>query len=64
MTTATRFAPAPSPSRRARLPTVLEAAMVVVGLAIGAAFFSSIWSEPAHQGLQAAIGPAASHVRS
>jgi hypothetical protein len=45
----------PEKSPRSSLTLVLEVAMVVVGLAIGAAFYSSIWIEPAQQNLQAAL---------
>ena len=57
MTTAT--AASPTEHRRPRLTTVLEVAMVVVGLAIGAVFFTSIWSERASSQLDAAFGPTA-----
>ena len=55
MTTPT--AASPTEHRRPRLTTVLEVAMVVAGPAIGAAFFTSIWSERASSQLDAAFGP-------
>jgi NADH:ubiquinone oxidoreductase subunit H len=56
MTTA---ATSPNENRRSGLTTALEVAMVLVGLAIGAVFFSSIWSEKASAEIQARFGPSA-----
>jgi hypothetical protein len=49
----------PNENRRSGLTTVLEVAMVLVGLTIGAVFFTSIWSEKASAEIQARFGPSA-----
>jgi hypothetical protein len=52
---------ASSPSNsdpRRRFSLLLEIGMVAVALAIGAAFYGSIWSEPAEREVRAAAAPA------
>jgi hypothetical protein len=49
----------PNENRRSPLTTVLEVAMVAVGLVIGATFFTAIWSERASNEIQAKYGPSA-----
>jgi hypothetical protein len=62
MTTTSSIDPSHAETHRPRFAAILEVVMVVVGLATGAAFYSSIWSEPVNRSLQAVLGPhAATH---